>query len=157
LPRYDFRCAKCGTVFETSMSFEQLRRELPCRCGGVAVLAWLKAPGLAGVSEPSTRGITRTFTPGYDIQLGKTFADRAERDRYLKSRGLEAVGPDEWHRNQSSMPSRQDSEPEFRDLGDVMKESWEETKSAEARGDPAPVLPVVDLKDGTVIIPEGEN
>lgn len=155
MPTHDFRCTKCGATWEVFMTIDQLRRELPCSCGGVAVLTWLKAPGLGGVSEPSTRGVRPTFKPGFDVQLGRHFNTRSERDSYAKSRGLEIVGPEEWKRNADA--GKRETEITRAELTEVMKDAWDQVKADEAKGKPADPLPVLDLKSNEVIIPDRSN
>ena len=140
---HDYHCLKCGAFTEvTWLRFEDFRRDVECGCGGVAVQTWRKAPGLAGVSEPGTRGITRTFEPGrYDIQAGRSFASRSERDRYLKAKGLIAMGPEEFKRTRDNA-----NEPEITlpNIKDAMKEAWEEASSSK-EVEPLPSIPIEDV------------
>lgn len=126
--RHDYLCLKCGhseeVVFE---SFAEFRREIACTCGGTAVQVWLQAPGLAGVSEPGTRGVDRTFQPGYDVQAGRTFYDRSQRDAYLRKRKLIGLGPEEFKRTLDR--SSVDPEPDYSGLVPAMKEAYAENES----------------------------
>jgi hypothetical protein len=111
--------------FDTVADF---RREWPCQnCAGVAQQIWLRAPGLAGVEEPSTRGIRRTFQPGYDVQSGRVFNSRTEREKWAKGRGLEGLGPEEFKRTKDAVPS--DPEPDFSGLPAAMNDAYNETKA----------------------------
>ena len=131
--RHDFRCVKCGCTFEISFaSGDDFRREWPCpTCAGSAIQVWLPAPGLAGVSEPGTRGVSRSFEPGHDVQSGRYFNDRAERDRYVKGRGLELMGPKEWDRTMKAMPDPTDREPNRATLEEAAQKSWERLQAGE--------------------------
>lgn len=142
---HDYECTSCGSLKEVVWpEIALFKREVSCRCGGVAVQTWRKAPGLAGVWEPGQRGITPSFRPGsYDMQAGRSFDSISERDRYLKSRGLIAMGPDEYKRTVDTSVSPEISLPGIKD---VMNEAWEEAKSSK----PAEPLPKVDLKDVTI-------
>jgi len=127
--RHDFRCQKCGHTMEVEFaSFDDFRRELDCtECDGVAVQVWLRSPGLAGVWEPGTRGVKRTFTPGsYDIQSGRTFESLSERDAYVKSRGLIAMGPDEYKRTVNTSSENQEADINKDKLREAMKDAWDE-------------------------------
>jgi hypothetical protein len=127
---FDYRCGRCSAWQERFFfTRNEVALTLPCCCGGVAVKAWFKAPGLAGVSEPGTRGVTRTFQPGYDVQSGKFFGDRAERDDYLKGRGLIALGPEEYKRTAAQTPSQPET-LELPGIQDAMNEAYEEAKSS---------------------------
>jgi len=119
-------------TFEVSFAtITDFRREWPCQnCGGVAHQVWLKAPGLAGVEEPSTRGVSRTFQPGKDLQSGQYFESRTDRDRWLKQRGLEALGPEEYDRSRKA--AKEDPEPDYSGLIPAMKEALEESQSSGA-------------------------
>lgn len=127
---HDYLCNKCGgwaeVSFESYELFDQ-HRTIPCVCGGLARQTWKVSPGLAGVSEPGTRGVDRTFQPGYDIQSGKTFYDRAQRDAYLKKRGLIGLGPEEFKRTLDA--SKTDLEGDYSGLVPAMKEAYEENES----------------------------
>ena len=129
--RHDFACTKCGMRFEVTFdSSSDFRKEWPCEnCGGVAVQIWLQAPGLAGVEEPSTRGVARSFEPGWDVQSGKYFNTRAERDRYVKGRGLELMGPKEWDRTLKNLPSER--EPDRATLEEAAQKSWERLQAGD--------------------------
>jgi len=147
---HDFRCAKCGFTFEVAFpSSLDFKREIPCRnCEGVAVQIWLRAPGLAGVEEPGTRGISRSFQPGYDVQSGRHFNTRADRDRYVKERGLVLMGPQEWDRTRKAMPER--PEPDHATLPEAMEKSWQEMKAGK-KAPPVqhldPNIPTMEAKD----------
>lgn len=126
--RHDYLCTSCGHTEEVVFDdFSQFQKEIPCSCGGRAVQVWLQAPGLAGVSEPGSRGIDRTFTPGYDIQSGRIFADRADRDKYLRERKLIALGPEEYKRSVNS--SHSEPEPDYSGLVPAMKEAYAENEA----------------------------
>ena len=127
---WDFYCSKCRAWQEKFFyTRDEVVKTLDCCCGGKAVKAWFKAPGLAGVSEPGTRGITRTFQPGYDVQSGRFFGDRSERDGYLKQRGLIGLGPDEYRRT-ANVVSSQSEKLELPGIQDAMKEAYEEAISS---------------------------
>ena len=114
-------------AFATHTDF---RKEWPCQnCGGVAIQVWLQAPGLAGVEEPGTRGVSRSFEPGHDVQSGRYFNSRAERDRYVKGRGLELMGPKEWDRTWKALPSER--EPDRATLEEAAQKSWERLQAGE--------------------------
>lgn len=131
--RHDFRCGKCQFVFEVTFdSSLDFKREWPCQnCGGVAVQIWLRAPGLAGVEEPSTRGISRSFQPGYDIQSGRYFNSRSERDRYVKERGLVLMGPQEWDRTRKAQSETHTPKINERALEEAAQKSWERLQAGE--------------------------
>lgn len=131
--RHDFKCTKCGMVAEVTFdSSSDFRKEWPCaNCGGVAVQIWLRAPGLAGVEEPSTRGVSRSFEPGYDIQSGRYFNTRSERDRYVKARGLELMGPQEWDRTRKAMPESPEHKVNERALEEAAQKAWERLQAGE--------------------------
>jgi len=149
--RHDFKCKACGHQEEVCFeSYEEFSREVRCSCGGQAVPIWTKAPGLAGCAEPSTRGVERTFKPGYDIQAGRHFNDRAERDRYLKRRGLMALGPDEFKRSMAA--AKVDPEPDYSGLVPAMKEAYEENRA----GKVTPHL-IVDSKELNPVIAHKET
>ena len=118
---------------------------MPCVCGGKAVKAWFKAPGLAGVSEPGTRGLTRTFHPGYDVQSGRFFESRSERDGYLKERGLVGLGPDEYRRT-ASQASSQPEELELPGIKDAMNEAYDEATSSKE----TPKLPKLNPNEAMI-------
>lgn len=133
---HDFFCPKCrGWVEVTFESYDLLTDAVACpgktfygnACEGVAIRTWRKAPGLAGVSEPGTRGIDRTFKAGYDVQAGRIFYDRAERDKYLKRRGLIGLGPQEYQRTLNQ--SHSDPEPDYSGLEEKMKEAYAENEA----------------------------
>jgi hypothetical protein len=137
--RHDFHDPKCGQTFEVTFACSSdFRREVPCYCGGTAHQVWLRAPGLAGVSEPGTRGVSRSFEPGHDVQSGRWFNDRAERDRYVKGRGLELMGPKEWDRTMKSLPDPTDREPNRATLEKAAQKSWERLQAGER---PEPMEP----------------
>ncbi len=113
--------------FDSSLDF---RKEWPCsNCAGVAVHIWLRAPGLAGVEEPGTRGVSRSFQPGHDIQSGRYFNTRSERDRYVKSRGLELMGPKEWDRTRKALPENPEPKVSEEKLAEACQKSWEELQA----------------------------
>jgi hypothetical protein len=143
---HDFHCGKCGMCEEISFSsFADFVREVECACGGVAVQTWRKAPGLAGVSEPGTRGITRTFHPGtYDVQAGRVFDSRSDREKWAKSRGLIGMGPEEYKR---TMDNTNEPEVKLEGFRDAMEVGWQQAKSS--RG--VEPLPSVDTKDVAVV------
>jgi len=130
--RHDFKCAKCGNIFVVAFdSSEDFQRTWPClTCGGNANQIWLQAPGLAGVEEPGTRGVSRSFEPGHDVQSGRFFNTRAERDRYVKGRGLELMGPKEWDRTFKALPSGP-REPDRATLEEAAQKSWERLQAGE--------------------------
>jgi hypothetical protein len=138
--RHDFRCTKCKFQFEVVFDCsDAFRREWPCvNCSGVAHQVWLRAPGLAGVSEPSTRGVSRSFEPGWDVQSGKYFNDRAERDKYVKGRGLELMGPKEWDRTMKALPDPTSREPDRATLEEAAEKSWQRLQAGER---PEPMEP----------------
>lgn len=129
--RHDFHCRDCGETQEVGFAtFIDFRREVPCLCGGRAFQVWTRAPGLAGVSEPGTRGIAKSFNPGqYDVQAGRVFESRTERDKYVKSRGLVAMGADEYRRSVNGVSG--DPEPKFEKakLREAMEASYAEQKA----------------------------
>lgn len=138
--QHDYRCSKCSTTYEIAWNtFEDFRKEVDCACGGTAIQVWRKAPGLAGVEEPSTRGVRRTFHAGLDVQTGKYFQSRVERERYIRSRGLEIIGPEEHKRMLTQITP--DPEPEMAGLKDAMEKSWQELHA----GKPAPPMGQIDL------------
>lgn len=150
---HDFLCPKCGGWTEVSFTLAELEkgppRQIECSCGGVARHTWRTAPGLAGVTEPGTRGIRKTFEPGtYDVQAGRSFASLKERDDYLKRRGLVALGPEEFKR---TIDSTNEPQPDFSTLPAAMKDAWEEVEAGKASGLPLAKLdenvPVQILKE----------
>lgn len=150
--RHDFRCTKCNYTYEISFASSlDFRREWPCpNCAGIGIQIWLKAPGLAGVEEPGTRGVDRSFIPGMDIQSGRYFNTRAERDRYVKSKGLELMGPKEWDRTRKNLPSREPKVDETK-LVDACEHAWQDLTA----GRKAP--PMEKYKDEDVILNAKEN
>lgn len=147
--RHDYLCG-CGkwtTVEYAGVAEigETLQREIGCECGGVARHTWRTGPGLGGVWEPGTRGVTRTFTPGgYDIQAGRSFDSLRERESYLKSRGLVALGPEEYKR---TIDSANEPQPDFSRLPEAMKDAWDEVKAGKAA---PPVARMDDLSQVTL-------
>jgi len=133
-------------VWDVLVPFEQLRREIPCQCGGTAVHGWYsgRGPGLAGVAEPGTRGVKRTFQPGYDIQFGQHFETRKEQEAFAKARGLVPVGPEEFERNRKNA---KEPDPDFSGLTDAMKDAWDEVKA----GKHPPPPPVTVGDDSNII------
>jgi hypothetical protein len=79
---------KCNTTGEVLV--DSGITKIPCTCGGVASLVWLKAPGFGNPSK----GIY----PRYDVQLGMTIDSRQHEARVLKEKGLVAVPPNEFNR-----------------------------------------------------------
>ena len=137
---HDYHCSKCQLWVEIRFdSHTQFVRSFECECGGALVQTWRQAPGLSGCSEPGQRGIDATFRSGYDVQAGRYFYDRAERDKYLKKRGLIGLGPQEFERSLNA--SVVDPEPKFEGLETAIKEAYEEN----AAGKVSPHL-VVDAK-----------
>ena len=116
---YDFRCSKCGQDWEAIFaSAADAVKLLPCDCGGEAHHVW-KSFGPKG-----RMGGDKGIFPCYDIQAGRVFNDRKEKNAYLKSKGLVEMGPDEYKRSLST-PSQ--SEPDFSGLKEAMSEAWDET------------------------------
>lgn len=154
--RHDFRCQSCGNwdevlyagVAEIGEVFQ--RKGICSACGGVTIHTWRTAPGLGGVTEPGTRGVTKTFHPGaYDVQAGRRFDSLVERESYLKSRGLVALGPDEYKR---TIATTNEPQPDFSTLPETMKEAWGELEA----GKPAPPIAVMD-ENGNVTDKELKN
>lgn len=103
MPLYDVRCEACGArgecVLDSSVPIE--RREAVCSCGGRATIEWRAFGGMMG----KNKGIY----PHHDIQLGMTIESSQHRDAVLKSRGLAALGPQEFQR---TLNTQHEPEPE---------------------------------------------
>jgi len=127
-------------------SAADFRKEVNCECGGVAVQIWLRAPGLAGVEEPSTRGVHRSFQPGYDVQAGRHFNSRSEREQWAKSKGLEGLGETEYRRTVAAAPA--EPEPDFSTLKDTIADAYEEV----AAGKQGPPLARIDSDTKPIIV-----
>jgi len=93
----DFRCLKCGIVGEALV--ESGTTLTGCSCGGLAVLVWLKAPGVANKSK----GIY----PRFSTQLGCLVESAQHENRVAKEKNLYAMGPEEHTRTLKNL-----SEPE---------------------------------------------
>jgi hypothetical protein len=147
---HDYLCVKCRQWVEVSYALSELGNGVPpqveCSCGGTARHTWRSAPGLAGVWEPGTRGIKRTFSPGeYDVQAGRVFHSLKERETYLNSRGLIPMGPDEYKR---TISTTNEPQPDFSTLPETMKDAWDEVQA----GVPAP--PMLKMEDTQVTPPD---
>ena len=146
---WDYRCRSCSAWQEKFFfTDEQVVESLACVCGGTAIRTWAKAPGLAGVSEPGTRGITRTFHPGYDVQSGKFFETRTERDGYLKARGLVGLGPDEYRRSASAATPQPD-DIALPGIDKAMNEAYEEATSSRE------TAPIPQINESEAMIADG--
>lgn len=123
---HDLRCAGCGRIFYDVMipCVDDVREgRYKCgRCGtGVLLILWLKPPAVNGVEKGST-----WFRPGYNVQLGRSFASLDEHNKYVKEKGLQVIGPDEWRHGENTA-----HEPEEKwDHGafvEAAKRGWEDT------------------------------
>jgi hypothetical protein len=96
------------------------------------------------VAEPGTRGVKRTFNPGYDIQFGQHFETRKEQEAFAKARGLVPLGSEEFERSRKNA-----SEPElkFDGLTDAMKDAYAEVEA----GKHPPPPPVTVGDDSNII------
>ena len=119
--RHDLKCQNCGCLMrDIVLASAKQVEEFECgQCGGNVSIVYLQFPGLLGLETGSS------FRPGYDVQLGKIFQSRSERDSHVKARGLVALGPDEYKRTMNTM---HDSEPAFDDAGfeEAAKRAWQE-------------------------------
>jgi putative FmdB family regulatory protein len=48
MPTYDYRCAKCGVVFEDTAPMSECSTPKVCDCGGSASRAYLRVPAFHG-------------------------------------------------------------------------------------------------------------
>lgn len=79
----DFECPSCGNEFEEFVTGDD---GVACtRCGHKSHSVIRIAPAVQGCDS---------FNPHYDIQLGRYFASRAERQAHLKEKGMTSNGPD---------------------------------------------------------------
>jgi hypothetical protein len=119
---HDLKCQSCGLLLRDIrlMSVKEVATLQCGRCHGRLGIIYLAFPGLLGVETGSS------FKSGYDVQLGKSFDSRSERDSYVRQKGLVAMGPDEYRRTMNTM---HDSEPAFDDAGfeGAAKRAWQET------------------------------
>ena len=102
-----------------------------------------RAPGLSGVSDPGARGVKRSFEPGIDIQFGRHFETRGEREAYAKRRGLVGLSSEEYNREKNSSPS---PSPDWSGLKDVMKDAYEEVAAGKG-----PSHLVTDLQNNVIV------
>ena len=117
---YDFRCLKCGQDWEAIFpSAAQATQTLPCNCGGEAQHIWKSFGGKGRIGGEKGR------YPRYEIQAGRTFHSAKEENAYLKSKGLEKMGPDEYRRS----VSYSEPEPDYSGIKDCMKEAWAEAEA----------------------------
>lgn len=75
----DFKCEQCGKIFEDLVQSKVL--ELQCACGAIAHYTITKA-NLSNVVD---------FNSHYDLQLGRHFESREEKNAFLKETGREQI------------------------------------------------------------------
>lgn len=133
---FDVRCLKCSATTEAFLVTAQ--DKVPCDCGGVATVVWLKAPGMVPDSF---------WNPQHDVQLGVTITSRKQRDDLLKERGLVAMGADEHRRTQSQLHA----EPEP-DHSGAFREAMEKAMSDCLHGRvPKVETPTIDTTDAIIV------
>jgi len=76
---YPYRCPTCGRAWEVIQS-PLAQRDAHCECGAEGKRVWTDV-------KVYSSSVLSSFTPGYDVGLGKTFGTARERQRYLDSRG----------------------------------------------------------------------
>ena len=142
---HDLRCSGCGLVYPDALiaDVEVVRsgRALCAACGGPLVILWLKAPAITGTETNST-----WFKPGYNVQLGRSFATFDEHQKYVKERGIQMMGPEEFRRTENTV-----HEPEEKwdheGYVEAAKRGWAET----VEGGKMYTIPKVDRSDTVVV------
>ena len=141
---HDLKCSGCGRVLCDVMiaDVDTVRDgRAKCGCGGAFVILWLRPPAITGTETSST-----WFKPGYNVQLGRSFASFDEHQKYVKEKGLVLMGPDEYRRsvnNAHEAPEAWDHEG----FVEAAKAGWEET----VVGGKTISIPKVDRGDTVVV------
>jgi hypothetical protein len=117
VPLFDVHCGKCKETSEAVLIDGKER--VPCECGGVMSVVWLKAPGMSPDIE------------AYDcVQLGVRITSRQQRDRILKERGKVLLGPDELRRTDSQLHAESvNHEAESLKFREAMTKAWSDVKN----------------------------
>lgn len=92
MPEHSFRCQSCGKTTRILFSLEQHPYPDVARCaacGNPAVRYFERAPGM----QPDI------WNPTFDVQAGRAFSSRRQRDEWLKSKGLGIISTEEFDRN----------------------------------------------------------
>lgn len=137
MPLFDAQCQKCKTKCEI-VAPRGSGISIPCSCGGVYSVVWLKPPGMAP-----------DISPYYDVQLGVQINSRQHRDSILKEKGLVALGPDEVRRTESQghSPEPQWDSEEFQRIA---AECWRQTVNHEIP--PVELEPLPDYATESMVV-----
>ena len=115
---HDFRCPRCSvTEYDVLVVSGDFPPNCPA-CGEPMRIIHLKMPGVVGTDTGAT-----WFKPGYDVQAGRVFHDRSEQQAWLKHKGLQEMGSEEYKR---SMNNAHDPEPKFEGLHEAAEEAYHE-------------------------------
>jgi hypothetical protein len=142
---HDLRCVACGQLYRDVMiaDVEVVRsgRALCAGCGGVLHILWLRSPAITGTETGST-----WFKPGYNVQLGRSFSSFDEHQKYVKEKGFQLIGPDEYRRSVNA--SHEPEEPwDHAGFVAAAKRGWDET----VVGGKMYSIPKVDRNDTVVV------
>ena len=95
MPLYEYRCEKCGEVFDAFRSVED-RKKTKCEtCGENAEM-----------QISFTASIQKPIAPYYCEGLGQVVHSRAQRKRVMKERNLEEVGNTPYWKLETEQASR---------------------------------------------------
>jgi putative FmdB family regulatory protein len=119
---YDYSCRTCGAKFEALV--EKHEKVIPCaRCLGGQAERFFSFNG-------RINGKNKGLYPRFDTQLGLTLESSQHRDRVAKERGLEQMGPEEYHRSRHAAGTSGPVESDEVDpvLVECAKRAWDDVK-----------------------------
>jgi len=81
MPKFEFKCNKCGNIVEDYMFYEEAKRGFPCECGGYYVKQFSKA-NIIGANP-------YIYKPGLDpaverMRAQRSMEERVEQGEYIR-------------------------------------------------------------------------